>query len=42
MNSGASDASGASHCTSKNSSMPKVRPVSTRPSANGWAEMKMT
>src|SRR5438270_12136320 len=42
MNSGASDASGASHCTSRNSSIPNARPDSTSPCANGSAEMKMT
>ena len=42
MNSGASDARGASHCTSTNSSMPAVLPVLTRLSANGSAEAKIT
>ena len=42
MNSGASDAKGASHCTSTNSSMPAVLPVLTRLSANGSAEAKIT
>ena len=41
MNSGDSDASGASHCTSKNSSIPKRRPVASKPSANGSAAIKI-
>ena len=42
MNSGDSEASGATHCTSTNSSMPALLPVSTRPSANGSAAAKIT
>jgi hypothetical protein len=41
MNSGDSEASGASHCTSRNSSTPYSRPVATRPSAKGSAAVKM-
>jgi len=41
MNSGASEASGATHCTSRNSSMPSSVPVCTNPSANGSAEARM-
>src|SRR5581483_5265639 len=41
MNSGDSEASGASHWTSRNSSMPSRRPVATRLSANGSAAVKM-
>jgi hypothetical protein len=37
MNSGDSEASGAIHCTSRNSSTPNARPVATRLSANGSA-----
>ena len=37
MNSGASEASGATHCTSRNSSIPSDRPESTSPSAKGSA-----
>ena len=42
MNSGASEASGATHCTSRNSSIPNDSPVSTRPLANGSAAAKTT
>ena len=38
MNSGASDASGATHCTSRNRSMPSWVPVVMRDSAKGSAE----
>jgi len=37
MNSGASEASGASHWTSRNRSMPSSVPAATRLSANGLA-----
>ena len=37
MNSGDSETSGASHCTSRNSSMWNVRPTASRLSANGSA-----
>src|SRR5438445_12646233 len=37
--SGASDASGASHCTSRNSSMPSSFPPATSAPANGSAAM---
>ena len=40
--SGASDASGASHCTSRNSSMPNCEPVSTSASANPSALARIT
>src|SRR5438876_225606 len=42
MNSGASEASGANHCTSTNSSIPALLPVFTRLSANGSADAKIT
>lgn len=42
MNSGASDANGATHCTSRNSSMPSSVPVCTSPSANGSAAATIT
>ena len=41
MNSGDSDASGASHCTSRNSSIPYSFPVATKPSAKGSAAVKI-
>ena len=40
--SGASDASGASHCTSRNVSRPNCSPVSTSDCANGSAEARIT
>src|SRR5678816_415093 len=42
MNSGASEASGASHWTSRNSLIPQPFPAATSDSANGSADMKMT
>ena len=42
MNSGASEASGASHCTSRNRSMPSSVPAATRLSANGSAHSRIT
>src|SRR5438477_152562 len=42
MNSGASLANGASHCTRRNSSTPRWRPVARRSSANGSAERPTT
>jgi hypothetical protein len=42
MNSGASDASGATHCTSRNRSMPSWVPVVMRESAKGSAESTIT
>jgi hypothetical protein len=41
INSGDSEANGASHWTKTNSSMPKVRPVANNPSAKGSAAIKM-
>src|SRR4029434_1651830 len=41
MNSGDSEAKGASHWTKMNSSMPQCRPVSNRASAKGSAAMKI-
>ena len=40
-NSGDSEASGATHCTSRNSSIARPRPISTRLSAKGSAETKI-
>ena len=40
--SGASEASGASHWTMKNGSMPSSRPASSRELANGWAKSRIT
>ena len=40
-NSGDSEASGAIHWTSRNSSNPSSVPVCTSPSANGWAEARI-
>ena len=42
MNSGASEASGATHCTSRNLSMPSWVPVVMRDSAKGSAEATIT
>ena len=42
MNSGASDASGASHCTSRKRSMPNLVPAPIRLSANGFAHVTIT
>lgn len=42
MNSGASDASGASHCTSRNWSTPSSCPDATSASANGSADAMIT
>ncbi|SKU51600.1 Uncharacterised protein [Mycobacteroides abscessus subsp. abscessus] len=42
MNSGASDANGASHCTSRNWSTPNCVPALTRLLANGSAHSRMT
>src|SRR3990170_6930580 len=42
MISGASEARGASHCTSRNLSIPKLSPVARRPSAKGSAEDRIT
>ena len=42
MNSGASDASGASHCTSRNWSSPSASPLPISASANGSAQARMT
>ena len=42
MNSGASEAMGASHCTSRNSLMPKTLPEATRFSLNSSALARMT
>ena len=42
MNSGASEASGASHCTSRNWSSPSASPLPIRASANGSAQARMT
>lgn len=42
MNSGASEASGASHCTSRNRLTPSSVPAATRLSANGLAHNRIT
>lgn len=42
MNSGASEASGASHWTSRNRSMPSSVPAETKLSANGLAHSRIT
>ena len=42
MNSGDSEAKGANHWTRMNCSIPHWWPTSSRPSANGSAEMKIT